>query len=347
MLQSEVFLVGRNAKENPLFSVAWYYPNTYAVGMSGLGYQLVWSLFERHPEVIVRRGFTDTEEPGAAESELQGFTVSWELDLINILNQLQKNGISPLAADRGDGEPFVFGGGPVLTANPEPFADFFDLILVGDAETMVPAFIEKWKEIRSIESRKERLLRLSEVPGIYVPSLYQIEYEQGGPIKSIRTISDGVPEKVEKQIFASPPDYAAHTLILSNDTAWGDRFLIEVVRSCPQECRFCLASFLTRPFRAASVDTLMQKIESALPYTQKIGLLGPSVTEHPAFEDLAQRLLSKGNIDISVASIRADSLSQSILEMIHKLGQRSVTIAIESGSERLRAIMKKNLSEEQ
>lgn len=139
----------------------------------------------------------------------------------------------------------------------------------------------------------------------------------------------------------------AHTQILSSATAWSDTFLIEVVRSCPQECRFCLASFLTRPFRATSIDSIIAKIEMALPYTKRVGLLGPSVTEHPRFGELAQRLMDRKDLEMTIASVRADSLTPTILSMIKNLGQRSVTIAIESGSERLRAVMKKNLSEQE
>jgi radical SAM superfamily enzyme YgiQ (UPF0313 family) len=144
-----------------------------------------------------------------------------------------------------------------------------------------------------------------------------------------------------------PPDYVAHSLILSPDTTWGDLFLVEVARSCPQECRFCLASYLTRPFRAAKVETVMQAIDRGLEHTRKIGLLGPSVTEHPQFGEIASELLKRSGTEISIASVRADSLTPEILTMLNRLGHKSVTIAIESGSERLRAVMKKNLSEDE
>jgi radical SAM superfamily enzyme YgiQ (UPF0313 family) len=160
----------------------------------------------------------------------------------------------------------------------------------------------------------------------------------------MQTLS-AVPEKIVKQLYMPPQDYIAHTKIISHDTAWGDSFLVEIVRSCPQECRFCLASFLTRPFRPINVDTIMRTIDMGLQHTNKVGLLGPSVTEHPHFDEIAARLSERENINITVASIRADTISDTVLQMLKKLGQKSVTIAIESGSERLRSIMKKNLSE--
>lgn len=345
MLRNEVCLVTRQAKENPLFGVSWFFPNTYAVGMSGLGFQLVWWLMEQDPEVVVNRGFTDMEESGVKAGELFGFTVSWELDFINILGILEKHGIAVLSGDRQDDDPLVFGGGPVLSANPEPFADFFDVILLGDAEAVVPALIENWKSVRKLQNRQAKLEQLATIPGVYIPALYKHTYfADDGPIESIQSLS-AVPSKISKQLYVPPPDYMAHTKILSPDTAWGDVFLAEIVRSCPQECRFCLASFLTRPFRPINVDTIMAKIDMGLEYTNKVGLLGPSVTEHPHFDELATRLSQRDNIHISVASIRADTISDTVLQMLKKLQQKSVTIAIESGSERLRAIMKKNLSE--
>jgi len=156
-----------------------------------------------------------------------------------------------------------------------------------------------------------------------------------------------VPPSVEKEIFRAPDGYAVHTQILSDQTTWSNTFLIEVVRSCPQECRFCLASYLTRPFRATAIDTIVEKVDFALQHTKRIGLLGPSVTEHPLFENLVAKFEERPDIDLTIASVRADTLTPSIVKMLKTLGQKSVTIAIESGSERLRQIMKKNLSQDE
>ncbi len=208
---------------------------------------------------------------------------------------------------------------------------------------MVPSFVEAWEKAKHCQTRLECLKQLSHTAGIYVPSLYEISYEdKAGPIKEIKSIYEDVPNSVAKQVFNAPDHYATHTQILSSATTWSDTFLIEVVRSCPQECRFCLASFLTRPFRATTVDTIIEKINTALRHTRRVGLLGPSVTEHPQFHELASRLLATPDIDLTIASVRADSLTAEILSTLKQLGQRSVTIAIESGSERLRAIMKKS-----
>jgi radical SAM superfamily enzyme YgiQ (UPF0313 family) len=348
MLGKEIFLEPRKTKQDPLFGVSWFYPNTYGVGMFGLGYQLVWALLENDPELIVHRGFTDQQDKDCRSSELFGFTVAWELDFINVFGILEKNQVERSSAKRTEDDPIVFGGGPVLSANPEPFCDIFDVILLGDAEVTVPRFLSAWKRARHCKTRLERLFELAQEPGIYVPSLYTVEYTQAcGPIESIVPADPRVPPFVHKQLFVPPPDYLAHTKIISPDTTWGDIFLVEVVRSCPQECRFCLASFLTRPFRPAAVDALIQAIELGLKHTKNIGLLGPSVTEHPQFDLIAQRLMEYSDARISVASVRADSLNELILSALRKLGQKSVTIAIESGSERLRTVMKKNLTEDE
>lgn len=348
MLGKEIFTVERVAKANPLFGVSWAFPNTYSIGMASLGYQIVWWLLEQSNLTSVRRVFTDCQEPSWQASELFGFTLSWELDYVNILQLLGRAGIAPLARKREHGQPLVFGGGPVLSANPEPFADFFDVILLGDAEAIIPVFIEQWHRVRDYPDRHSQLVALAQVPGIYVPSLYSYRVSTpAGPLGAVEPAHDSVPQAVAKQVFMPPPEYVAHSTMVAPDTAWADMFLVEVARSCPQECRFCLASYLSRPFRAAPVETIIEKIDLGLSHTKKIGLLGPSVTEHPQFEQLAQQLLSRAATEISIASVRADSLSPLIVKMLKQLGHKSLTIAIESGSERLRAVMKKNLSEKQ
>lgn len=350
MFPKEKFLIPRPLKTRSEFSVAWFYPNTYTVGMAGLGYQLVFRLLDSDEDIEVLRGFTDMEEPGIGGASIFGFTFSWELDYANIVSILRKHNIPVSAKDRDESHPLIFGGGPVLTANPEPFADIFDIVLLGDAEIAVPSFLTAYREAKKYSTRREQLLNLANADGIYIPQFYDVEYQdnerQGdGPIQSITPNVGGVPATPRKKVFAPPPDYVAHSIVLSPETAWGNMFLVEVVRSCPQECRFCLASFLTRPFRATNVDALIDAIELGLKHTNKIGLLGPSVTEHPKFDEIARRLRGRDDLSLSIASVRADTLTEEILSTLVSLGQKSVTIAIESGSERLRSIMKKNLTE--
>ena len=346
LFKDENLILPYPGKHKQDIALAWVYPNSYSIGMSGLGYQLIWWLLEQEPDVKVRRTFTDQQEPNWQQSDLIGFTLSWELDYANIIQLLRQASIPALASERDDDTPIVFGGGPVLTANPEPFAEFFDVILLGDAEVTIPNLVSAWRTARSLATRTERLRHLSNVDGLYVPSCYRYVLEdERGPLTRIEPAFDNVPEYPRKQAFNAPEHYAAHSVILSPEGGWGDKFLLELVRSCPQECRFCLASFLTRPFRFPSVDTALAKIELALKHTSRVGLLGPSVTEHPQFSELAAALLTKTDLEISIASIRMDTIDPLILKMLVALKQRSVTIALESGSERLRTIMKKNLTE--
>ena len=341
----ETFLLPRPAKARQDIDVSWVYPNSYALGMSGLGYQLVWWLMEQEPDVQTFRVFTDIAESGWEKSSLIGFTLSWELDYANVLAILKKAAVPLLASQRSEEHPLIFGGGPSLTANPEPFAEIFDVILLGDAEITIPSFFSSWRENRSASCRKKILSQMSKVNGLYVPSLYSYELEsKQGPIKQILA-HDAAAAVLSKQAFSAPDDYIAHSVVLAPAGSWGDMFLLELVRSCPQECRFCLASYLTRPFRAANIDAVLQKIDLAMKYTKRVGIVGPSVTEHPKFSELAERLQQIPDLHISIASIRMDTIDPLILKMLLALGQKSVTIALESGSERLRLIMKKNLSE--
>lgn len=352
LFPGEELLLPAPLKRRPEFAVTWVFPNEYKVGMAGLGYQLIWWLLEQCEDLEVRRAFTDRQQAGWDTSDLFGFTLSWELDYVNVLQLLKSAGIPWLSRDRKDDAPLVFGGGPALSANPEPFAEFFDVILLGDAEETIPRLLQGFKDARSLPDRESRLRFLAGVDGLYVPSLYKYETsEPKGPIRSIEPVVPGVPSRLKRFAFQPPADYVAHSVILSKESSWGDMFLIEVVRSCPQECRFCLASYLTRPFRGANVETLLKKVELGLKHTRKIGLLGPSVTEHKEFDRIAEKLVAlpsdQHKVEVSVASIRIDTIDPTVLKMLVRLGQKSVTIALESGSERLRAIMKKNLSEVQ
>jgi radical SAM superfamily enzyme YgiQ (UPF0313 family) len=346
----EILLVERTPKQSAEITVSWAYPSSYNVGMSGLGYQLIWWLLEQEEDIKTYRTFTDISENSWQPSEMTGFTLSWELDFVNILCLLKRASIPLLSRRRQLEDSLVFGGGPVLTANPEPFAEIFDVILLGDAEVTIPNLIKGWREARLLPDRKERLAHLSKFAGLYVPDLYRYQFDdRRGPLLGItRTDStDGTAEYPCRQAYVAPPDYLAHSVILSPDCSWANMFLLELTRSCPQECRFCLASHLTRPFRMAAIDTVMSKIDWALKYTKRIGILGPSVTEHPGFAELAEKLIKLGDISASISSIRMDTISPLVLAMLSVLGQKSLTIALESGSERLRSLMKKQLSEQE
>ena len=324
------------------------FPNEYSVGITSLGYQIVWATLAMRPDIQVSRLFTDIHEPLPRKPEILGFSISWELDYINILNLLQYLEIPLHSVERNNSHPLVFGGGPVLTANPEPFADFFDLILLGDGENLLDNFINNYQEIRKAD-RQTKLLNLAQVPGIYVPSLYEVTYHNlDGKIQSIKPIKQNVPLQVEKQTYRG--NSLSASTVVTQKAAWENIYMVEVVRSCPEMCRFCLASYLTLPFRVASLDySLIPAIEKGLEVTNRLGLLGASVTQHPEFETLLDYLNQNkyDQVRLSIASVRTNTVTEKLAQTLTKRDTKSITIAIESGSEKLRQIVNKKLKNEE
>ena len=345
------------AKERLLFTpvtpdtdaipVIFAIPNEYTVGITSLGYQVVWATLATRADLQVSRLFTDISEHLPRNPEILGFSMSWELDYVNILNLLESLDI-PIKSDlRQDNHPIVFGGGPVLTANPEPYADFFDVVLLGDGENLLNDFINAYKEVRNAD-RETKLKALAQVPGIYVPSLYEVEYKSvDGEIKSIKPISSDIPLEVKKQTYRG--NTLSASTVVTEKAAWENIFMVEVVRSCPEMCRFCLASYLTLPFRTASLnDSLIPAIEKGLQVTNRLGLLGASVTQHPEFETLLDYINQPKYEDVrlSIASVRTNTVTEELAKTLAQRGTKSLTIAVESGSEKVRKIINKKLEQE-
>ena len=323
------------------------FPSTYSVGITSLGYQVVWATLARRADLDVRRLFTDQGDPGHRDPELFGLSLSWELDGPVLLDLLERQRIPLWSHQRGDGDPIVFGGGPVLTANPEPLAPFFDVVLLGDGEQLLPAFIEALLERRHAP-RAERLHALAQVPGVYVPSLYAPRYSPEGELLAIEPLETTIPATVAKQTWRG--NTLSHSTVITPEAAWPSIHMVEVARSCPELCRFCLASYLTLPFRTASLDDgLIPAVETGLKATQRLGLLGASVTQHPQFADLLSWLDQERfeGTRVSVSSVRAATVTPQLAEILTKRGSKSLTIAIESGSERMRRVVNKKLSREE
>jgi radical SAM superfamily enzyme YgiQ (UPF0313 family) len=327
--------------------VIFAFPNDYTVGITSLGYQVVWATLATRADVQVSRLFTDLHEPLPACPELLGFSVSWELDYVNILGLLESLEIPLRSPDRTDAHPLIFGGGPVLTANPEPFADFFDVVLLGDGELLLDAFITAYKAVRQ-EGRSQQLRHLAQVPGVYVPSLYDVTYTTpDGKIRAIAPL-EGAPEVVEKQTYRG--NVLSASTVVTERAAWENIYMVEVVRSCPEMCRFCLASYLTLPFRPASLEqSLMPAIERGLAVTNRLGLLGASVTQHPEFDELLDYLNQPqfDDVRLSLASVRTGTVTEKLARSLVRHDTRSITIAVESGSDRLRQIINKKLETEE
>ncbi len=320
------------------------FPNTYTVGITSLGYQIVWATLAMRSDVQVSRLFTDLAEPLPSTPELVGFSLSWELDYTNVLTLLEQLEVPLRSLQRSSATPLIFGGGPVLTANPEPFAEFFDVILLGDGEVLLSQFIEAYKTVRGCD-RETQLRHLATIPGLYVPSLYTVTYTSpDGPIRAIEPLDSTIPAQVHKQTYRGST--LSSSTVVTPQAAWENIFMVEVVRSCPEMCRFCLASYLTLPFRVADVEaSLIPAIAQGLQVTDRLGLLGASVTQHPEFEHLLHYLNRPeyDHIRLSLSSVRTNTVTATLTETLVRHGAKSITIAVESGSERVRQIINKKL----
>jgi len=322
----EKFLIDVPVKNRDALTLAIAFPNSYSIGMASLGYQTAWKYLNQSKNINTIRYFTDIQEKNSDNPAYIGFSFSWELDYKNILEMLEKNQIPIYSDERKDFDPLIFAGGVVPSANPEPFAAFLDFFLIGDLETVYKDFLEVLHEIKDLK-REEKLLRLSKLSFIYVPSMSN--------------------KLIKKEVSK---DLLSYSSILTENSIWPNTFIVEVVRSCPELCRFCLASYGSLPFRTPDLkEKLIPVIELGLKHTNKIGLLGPSITQHPEFESLINCLLAKkgsSELQVQIASVRADTISQNLAEGLHKLGTKSITMAVESGSERLRKIINKKVSNE-
>ena len=348
IFNSERLLFTPATPNNDAIPVIFAFPNEYTVGITSLGYQVVWATLAMREDLQVSRLFTDIREQLPRHPELLGFSMSWELDYVNIFNLLESLEIPLRANSRDQNHPLIFGGGPVLTANPEPYADFFDVILLGDGENLLGDFIDTYKEVRNAD-RETQLKTLAQVPGIYIPSLYIIEYiAPDGEIKSINPISSEIPPIIQKQTYRG--NTLSASTVVTEKAAWENIFMVEVVRSCPEMCRFCLASYLTLPFRTASLETsLIPGIERGLKVTNRLGLLGASVTQHPEFTELLDYISQPkyDDVRLSVASVRTNTVTVKLAQTLAKRDTKSLTIAVESGSEKVRKIVNKKLDNDE
>ncbi len=308
---------------------------------------MVWTTLAERSDVDVRRVFTDQSEPLHKNCDLFGLSLSWELDGPILLDLLEKQHIPKWSYQRGDKDSIVFGGGPVLTANPEPFAPFLDVVLLGDGENLIPDFIDGVQKFKDLP-RIDKLKNLAQIPGIYVPQLYVPEYKTDGSLKSIKPIDASTPNFVSKQTWEG--NTLTHSTVITPDAAWPNIHMVETVRSCPELCRFCLASYLTLPFRIPSLeDGLIPAIEKGLTATKRIGLLGASVTQHPQFAELLDWISQDcfNDIRLSLSSVRASTVNAQMTRILSRRNCKSLTVAIESGSERMRKVVNKKLSEEE
>jgi radical SAM superfamily enzyme YgiQ (UPF0313 family) len=340
--------------------VALAFPNSYFVGMSNLGFQSVYRLFNAHDDVVCERVFLPPkqelahalETPGSlvtieSQTAVSGmdvlaFSVSFEWDYTNVVTLLRLAGLPIYAAERTSRHPLVVIGGAVTFVNPEPLAPFADLIAAGEGEVLVPALVE---HLRSHGDRATMLKTAASSRGFYVPSLYNVRYESDGTIARVDAVADsGAPMPVRKAaLTATTAVEPPATSIFTPDTEFGSRLLIEVVRGCANLCRFCWAGYNYLPVRAFPADRILDIAAAARPHATRIGLVSIALCDHPDIERLLTGLIEMGYA-ISPASLRLDDLTEPIIRLLQQSGERSLTIAPETGSDRLRRVINKAMT---
>jgi radical SAM superfamily enzyme YgiQ (UPF0313 family) len=332
--------------------VAWCYPASYAITMASLGYLLLFALLDKHPKALPVRFATEDYGKGyqLRQYPLMGFSFSFELDILEILRCFQAEDFPLYAKERhGDTFPLVFAGGPVPTTNPEPYAPFFDFFLIGEGEELLGNLMDAYHRNQHLRHNKPALLEAlaTEVQGVYVPSFVAVEYEHPtGAIAGMQSILPNLPFPTQKQWLTSLENSIASSPILSDASVFGRSFLVEVMRGCSHRCRFCLASYSTLPTRSPQVGALLETINHGLKYTNKIGLLGVLVADHPEFPHLCDALAELPDVQISSGAVRADTLTAKMCQTLADSGSQSITLAIETGSPWLRRRINKHLKEE-
>lgn len=347
-------------------SIALAYPNNYRVGMSNLGFQVVYSLLNSRDDVVAERIFLPDDKETAlyrgygkgllsietqsplSRFDIIAFSLSFENDYPNILKILDLGKIPLLAKDRDGNHPFVMAGGVTTFLNPEPIADFFDFFLLGEAESNLESFLHHFKgAIKTDTSRREILEELAKgVTSVYVPSFYSITYNDNGTIKSREPIIGTIPEKIKVARLNAKELQVNRSSILTEETEFADKVLLELGRGCGRSCRFCAAGYIYRPPRVHDEKDVLSCLNSTMDECSSIGLLSASVLDSPCIEDIASLIIKKGG-DFSVSSLRADLLTSEMLTLLKDTGQKTLAIAPEAGSERLRHVINKHLTEKQ
>jgi radical SAM superfamily enzyme YgiQ (UPF0313 family) len=345
--------------------VALSFPNTYFVGMSNLGLQTVYRLFNADDRVVCERVFlpgkqeladvlarrerlvTIESQTAVRDFDVFAFSVSFEWDYTNVVTMLRLAGLEPRADRRDARDPLVVIGGAVTFVNPEPLAPFADVIAAGEAELLVPSLVETFADEGSRD--RERLLdRLASQRGFYVPSLYEVTYAGPGRVAAIapRPGSSAPPVVHKAAVRAAERLDPPSTSIFTPDTEFGSRLLIEVVRGCANLCRFCWAGYNYLPVRPFSTERILEIARDARPHAHRVGLVSIALCDHPDIERILASLIEMG-YSISPASLRLDDLTETIVTLLRQSGERSITIAPETGSDRLRRVINKTVTNEQ
>jgi radical SAM superfamily enzyme YgiQ (UPF0313 family) len=345
-------------------TVCLAYPNRYRTGMSNLGFQTVYALINAHPGCLCERVFLPEagDEPRHEEGEtlvslesqrplkdfdIVAFSLSFENDYPAILELLEMAGIPMETAARGDVGPLVMAGGIAATLNPEPLADFFDLFLLGEGEAALPGFLDLAASLLRELGRKPFLDRVQrQIPGAYVPAFYRVETGPDGRILMREPTDPAYPERIAAPFAPDLDAFATDQVITTGATEFGGMFLTEVSRGCARGCRFCAAGFVCRPMRFRSAESLAASFGRGLGVRKTIGLVGTAVSDHPALTGLCRSVLDAGGT-AAIGSLRLDRFSAEVAALLSRSGVESVALAPEAGSQRLRDVIRKGITEEE
>ena len=341
--------------------VAIVYPNTYFVGMSNLGLHIIYEEINLRNDSVCERIFlpekkeleaydktktplmsVETQRP-MHQFDVVAFDVTFEMDYFHIPLMLRHGRVPIMGKDRTEFDPIVIAGGPCATFNPEPFADFIDAFIIGEGEGIVSRVLDVIRDGKMEGLDRYAILRqLANVPGVYVPSLYVPIYSEDGKFKGY-DIVDGAPKTIKRHFEMLTS--GGETVVATNYTEFGAMYIIEVARGCGRHCRFCMAGYCFRVPRVRPLEILKEGVDRAKKLGKKVGLMGAAISDYPEVDELVTYIRSK-DMRYSCASLRADSLTQAVVDGLADSGQKTITIAPETGSERLRRVINKGISEE-
>lgn len=357
-----------NAETGPIlhhwdgrYRIALVYPNHYHQGMSNLGFLTVYQLLNSRDDCLCERVFLP-DDADLAEHQRSGyplvslesqrpltdfdliaFSISFENDYLNLPTIFTLAGLPLRASERETSHPLILLGGVCAFLNPEPLAEIVDLVAVGEAEPILPVLLPALRQ--AAESRAELLRQLAVLKGIYVPSLYRLDYRDDGRIAAVIP-APPAPQRVRRQYLADLDASASRSFIQTQETEFGDMALAEVSRGCSRGCRFCAAGYIYLPPRERSLENLLEQVEEGLCRRRKTGLVGAAVADHTQIAPLQQGILERGG-QVSVSSLRLDALSREEVASLKQSGHKTVAIAPEAGSQRLRDLINKGIDEEQ
>jgi radical SAM superfamily enzyme YgiQ (UPF0313 family) len=338
--------------------MALVYPNVWRLGMANLGVHAVYRIANAEDDVLCERAFLPeqsgapvrTQESGRPLSDFDvvAFSLSFEDDYLNVLEILHRSGFPLRSADRGDRFPLVVAGGVAMQINPEPVAPFLDAVLVGEGEQLLPPFFRALRGWAGVP-RAEALRRLADLPGTYVPALYDVAYsdtrDPGGAWVTRFAPRDGAPARVLRRYVADLRQVVTSRVVDTPDAQFGDLYLTEVARGCLWGCRFCAAGFVQRPYREVDLEVLRGEARKAIQRGQRVGLVGPDTSDYTGLDPLTCFIGEEGG-SFSPSSLRVDAITPELSLRMAQGGERSITIAPEAGTDRLRKVVNKDFPDD-